>query len=233
MGSKMTKVVLIRLAETETPEIIKGKLQKASLSMCGRQQARVLQNRLQNYKIDSSFSSTSDGCAETASIITEPHNLSVEQCPEFLEINLGKWEGKTKQEMKSINPELYELFFQKVPSNSGDMEITPGGETRNQVRDRAIRKLNQIVNQWKDSNVLIISHGHTIKVMICSLLGLDYSNIWKINQSNCALNLFEYDGKKVLFYLIGDTSHFERKGISSKSIQRESGSLAILGIKNE
>jgi len=175
------------------------------------------------------FLSTSVGCIETEDIIADPHDLVVERCPGFLETDLGKWEGKTKEEMKSQYPKLYEWFFIKVSPNSSDMQITPGGETRNQARDRSLSKLNQIVDACVDSNILIVSHSHAIKIIICSLLGLDYSNIWKINQPNYALNLFEYDGKNVLFYIIQDTSHLERTDIFSRSIQRESAGLFILG----
>jgi len=225
----MTKICLVRMAERKKPGRIGGKHQKDPLSDFGHQQAQILRDRLKKYRIDAIFSSTSITSIKTASIIAEPHDLSVERCPEFLEIDLGVWEGKTKEEMKSQHPDLYEVFFVNVPPNFGDMQVTPGSETRNQVRDRAVKKLDQIVGQWKDSNILIVSHGHTIKVMICSLLGLDFTNIWKINQANCALNLFEYDVANVLFHLIGDTSHFEEKGISSSSIQKELGGLAILG----
>ena len=224
----MTKVCLVRLAETVPPEKIRGRKQKAPLSDRGRQQAQALRDRLQDYRIDGVFSSTSRGCMETAEILARPYGLSVAPCPEFDEIDLGEWEGKTKEEMKSQYPDLYKVFWVDVPPNSGDMQITPGGETRNQVRDRAIRKLDQIVDQWKDASVLIVSHGHTIKVIICSLLGLDFTNIWKINQVHCALNLLEYDTTNVLFHLIGDTAHLEEKGIPSHSIQRESGGLIIL-----
>jgi|Deesub1362B_J571_1020462.scaffolds.fasta_scaffold08840_2 broad specificity phosphatase PhoE len=225
----MTKVILVRLAETEPMEeknrIVKGGFQKSRLSKRGRQQAIALRERLRDYKINAIFSSDRVGCIETAEILAEPHNVNVIKCSEFNEINIGEWEGRTHKEIKSQHPKLYELFFHKVPSNSGDMQIIPGGETWNQVRDRTIGKLNEIVKEWEESTIIIVSHGHVIKVMICSLLGLDFSNIWKIQLVNTALNLFQYDGENVTFHFIGDISHLEKQGIPAYDVFSKPGGL--------
>lgn len=120
---------------------------------------------------------------------------------------------------------LLSYFWDKT-LDSGDLEITPGGETRNQVMNRAMSKLMEITRQYPEGNILIVSHGHTIKVMICALLGLDFSNIWKINMPDCALNIFEYDGREVLFHSIGDTAHLCNK-MPKKSIQKNKAGLDI------
>ena len=49
----------------------------------------------------------------------------------------------------------------------------PGGETAVQIANRALPVVAEIEAKWSDGNVLIVSHKATLRILLCSLLGID------------------------------------------------------------
>jgi broad specificity phosphatase PhoE len=63
------------------------------LSEKGRQQARLLAQRLSSERVDMIFSSPLKRALETAGPIAVGHNLDLKVMPDLGEVNFGDWEG--------------------------------------------------------------------------------------------------------------------------------------------
>ena len=84
------------------------------------------------------------------------------------EIGYGRWEGKSAAE---IDQEFHDDYLRWT----ADPAWYPptGGEAAVSVAARAMRVLEEIRQRHADGNVLVVSHKATIRIVLCSLLGID------------------------------------------------------------
>lgn len=202
----MSKIYLIRHGETEWNR--EGRSQGCSndipLSEMGLIQAEAIGKRLKNEKIDLFFSSSLTRAFQTADAIAKHHKKKVIKQKEFVEISFGKWEGLRIDEIKERYLDVYKIW-----KDTPNIARVPGAESLIEIRERSFPKLMEILNSNKDKNILIVSHGITIKVLIATIMGIDLANLHKIRQDNTALNIFEYMDNSFYTDLINDTCHLE------------------------
>jgi len=148
------------------------------------------------------YSSPLRRAIETAEIIEHPHNLGVQTVNDLNDIDFGKWQGLTREEIERMYPEVYRIWITRP-----DIVEIPEAETLEQVRRRVSNGLDAIFNEHPEETVVIISHGLINKIMICIILDLDNSHFWKIKQDNCAINIFEYTKNGSKLYLMNDIYH--------------------------
>lgn len=204
----MSRIYLIRHGETEWNKLQKtqGRSNNIPLSEEGIRQARLLAARLQEEEIDIVFSSELVRANETARIIAEPHGIEVKTYDELAEINFGCFEGLEYSQIKEQYKEVYSLW-----SQSPHLANIPGGESIMELRERSMGRLNKILRENKGRNIVVVSHGITVKVLIACMLGIDLGNIHKIRQDNTSLNIFEYNEKGFTANVINDTCHLRCK----------------------
>ncbi|EYE88394.1 hypothetical protein Q428_08320 [Fervidicella metallireducens AeB] len=200
----MSKIYLVRHGETEwnKAQRTQGCSNNIPLSEEGIKQAKALGERLKNKEIDLFFSSELGRAYETANIIASYHNKKVEIVEAFKEINFGVWEGLQYKEIMEKYKEVYSIWHYEP-----HLAKIPGGEDILSLKERSMTKLIEILNNNKEKNILIVSHGITIKVMICAMLGIDLANMHKIRQDNTSLNLFEYNDRGFSVIHLNDTCH--------------------------
>jgi broad specificity phosphatase PhoE len=202
----MSKIYLVRHGETEWNK--EGRSQGCSndipLSEVGMIQANAIANRLKNESIDLFFSSNLTRAVQTAKAIAVHHNKEVIMYKEFMEISFGAWEGLRFDEIKEKYIDVYKIW-----RDTPHIAKVPGAESILEIKERSMTKLMEIINTEKDKNILIVSHGITIKVLIASIMGIDLSNLHKIRQDNTALNIFEYRNNNFYTHLVNDTCHLK------------------------
>jgi broad specificity phosphatase PhoE len=108
---------------------------------------------LKKDKIDCLFSSDILRCRETAKIIAETIIYDTDKIiydVRLRDLNWGEFGGKTREE--------YWNFYNNDHMKAFDIPA-PGGESWNQCRERAVRLLNEMEEEFQDKNILIVSHG--------------------------------------------------------------------------
>jgi len=95
-----------------------------------------IRNRLRDEEIHAFFSSDLIRARKGAEIIAGCHGIEPVSCPEFREINLGIWEGMTREEIMERYPEDYAARLQDLVHRRVD-----GGESFSDVQVRVMRKL--------------------------------------------------------------------------------------------
>ena len=93
-----------------------------------------------------------------------------------------------------------------------------GGETAVDIANRSLPVIAEIQEKHPEGNVLVVSHKATIRIMLCSLLGIDLGRYrYRINILVASVSMVKFDGHGPLLEFLGDRYHIpadirQRKG---------------------
>lgn len=202
----MTRVILVRHGETYWN--LEMKFQghtNIELTPRGVEQAKKVAERLADEPVTAIYSSDLNRAYKTAERIADCHNLQVVSIPAFREINFGLWEGLLYDGIKEKWPNLLDKLYCFT-----DELAIPGGESFRQLKERAGQSMDQLVAKHPDQTIAVISHGGTIRTIICAALNLHLNYLWSIRQDNTAVNIISYYGERTIVDLLNDTHHLSR-----------------------
>jgi broad specificity phosphatase PhoE len=197
----MSEIILVRHGETEwnVGEIFRGRID-IDLNDTGRKQAELLGEYLSGSKIEAVYSGPLKRALNTAQAIARHHNLKVQIAAGLNDLDFGQWQGLSLQEVREKYKEAYAEW-----ANHPERVILPGGETLGQVRERAVKVINEVIAKHKGA-VALVSHRVVNKVLICALLGLDDSHFWNIRLDTCGITTFTYENGRFILARHNDTS---------------------------
>ena len=84
----------------------------------------------------------------------------------------------------------------------------PDGESLNDVRERVVRVVSDIISKYKGT-VILVSHRVVNKILICALLALDNSHFWNIKQDTGGITTFAYENGRFILIKHNDTSYLK------------------------
>jgi broad specificity phosphatase PhoE len=189
-----TSIILVRHGQTawNAIEVFRGRID-IELDETGLKQAELLGEYLGQRELKAVYSSPLKRAVKTAEAIARHHRLAVEIAPDLNDMDFGEWQGLSLQEVRIQFDELLVAWT----SEPHRVRI-PSGESLDDVRQRALTLVNQIVDKH-EGTVVLVSHRVVNKVLICALLGLDNSHFWDIRLDTCGMTTFEFtDGRFVL-----------------------------------
>ena len=199
----MTEIILIRHGETDwnRDQVFRGRIDVA-LNEVGLTQARALQGSLHDSEIDGMYSSPLSRAFETASILGEKRNVDVNTEEGLIDVDFGKWQGLSHQKVKEEYKDLYETWLAQP-----DLVTFPDGESLKEVRIRSMESLEEVIKNNPGKTLALVSHRVVLKVLLCTILGLELSRFWYLRQDTCAINRVEYKDGNYLLTLLNDTGH--------------------------
>jgi broad specificity phosphatase PhoE len=112
----------------------------------------------------------------TAKPLCEALALEMQLRDGLKEIRYGKWEDKTVDFVKEHYWDDYIRWLAEPAWNP-----PTGGETSVEVSSRASLVIAEIQEKHATGNVLVVSHKATIRIILCSLLGIDL--VWRLFNS--------------------------------------------------
>ena len=119
------------------------------------------------------------------------------------EIAYGEWEGLTRDEVQHRFATDYARWETEPAWNA-----PTGGETAVQVASRASAVLTEIIATHTSGNVLIVSHKATLRLVLCSLLGIDLGRYRdRIAAPVASVSLIRFGEYGPQLALLGDRSH--------------------------
>lgn len=158
------------------------------LSAVGEGQARLLGERLQDVPITRAVASPLLRAKLTAELALQGHragNLLLDA--DLQEIAHGEWEGLLASEIRERDPDLLGAWREAPESVQ-----MPGGESLQQVLDRAWPALLRAMEGLGDDDtLLIVAHDAVNRVLLCRILGLPLSRLWTFRQAPTTINLLE------------------------------------------
>jgi len=197
----MTELILVRHGETEwnAGEIFRGRAD-VNLNEKGVVQAKLLGEYLKDTRLEAVYTSPLQRAVRTAERIAKHYTLDVIREPALIDMDYGEWQGMPLAEVRKIYKNLY-IKWETSPENVK----FPGGESLDDVRNRAVSAVNKIIKKHKGT-IVLVSHRVVNKVLICSMLGLDNSHFWKIRQETCGISSFSYEKGQFVLMKHNDTS---------------------------
>jgi probable phosphoglycerate mutase len=114
------------------------------------------------------FCSPLNHAVETLQPLCQSTGLDFECRDGLRELSFGKWEGMSPAEVNTAFHDDYIRWLADPAWNSPTQ-----GEKGMQVARRSSDVLAEIEDTYPDGNVLIVSHKATLRIMLCTLLGVD------------------------------------------------------------
>ena len=199
------KVYFTRHGQTEWN--VRGRLQgwgNSNLTEKGIESARRLGDRLADIDFDFIYSSPLNRALETAKLIRGDRDTEIRIVDDLKEIGFGSWEGMIFDKVREEYGHEYDTYL-----NRPHLYQPIDGESLLDVYKRVENALDEILSVEAE-NILIVSHGVTIKVLTSIIKGISIEELYKISvQVGTALNISEYDGNKLKFLVEEDKSHLE------------------------
>jgi alpha-ribazole phosphatase len=136
------------------------------LTARGRMQAADLAARLADIPLDAVYSSDLRRARETAEPVATTHGLKLVQLPELREVNVGSWQGLTRDEAEIRFPAGFERW--REGGTGWD-----DGESYGEMSARILAAVEGIANEHRGGRALIVTHGGPIRAIHGAALGMD------------------------------------------------------------
>lgn len=174
------------------------------LSPLGRRQAMALGRRLATLSPSAVYTSDLSRAKETARLAASMAGLEVAPDPSFREVNVGKWQGLTFDEIRATMPESFAEWRSERP----DFRF-PGGETYEEATVRAMRRLEELAGARRGERLAVVSHGGVLRALVHHVLGLDRGRRAPLTLSNAGVSAIAGEPGRWRLVLLNDTCHLE------------------------
>ncbi|MBF0319466.1 MAG: histidine phosphatase family protein [Nitrospirae bacterium] len=171
------------------------------LSEAGVRQAAALAEFIRNLDgrdgtapLSRIFCSNLIRAVKTAETIAKPFGITPEPVQTLCERHFGHWEGMTFDEIKAAYPKEFAGWAGNPHTFS-----PVGGESTQDTADRALPAFYGIIKGRKDETTAVVAHGGINRVILCDILGVPLSHIFRVEQDYACINVIDfYDGVPVV-----------------------------------
>lgn len=141
----------------------------------------------------------------TAKPLCEAVGLEMKIREGLKEILYGEWEGKTPEE---VNREFHDDYVRWLTDPGWNSPV--GGERGVDVSRRSSPVIQEIQDNYKTGNVLVVSHKATIRIMLCRLLGIDVGRFRdRIAMPVGGVSIIEMGVHGPLLHSVGDRCYLD------------------------
>lgn len=198
----MTRIYLTRHGQTvwNLDKRLQGS-GNSELTKRGIRQAESLRDRLSEVDIDVIYTSPIKRAYETAEILSGMKRINIIKDDGLKEINFGEYEGHTEEELlkEGRGVELDRIF-------NGEMDVrAPGGESLHELFGRVKKSLDDMLLNEEGKNILIVSHGMTLKAVVNYFKNNE--DFYNVIMGQASLSKVIKKGSEFSFEYINDTSH--------------------------
>ena len=143
----------------------------------------------------------------TATPLARAVGLALETREELAELDYGKWDGKTADDVSRTHHVEYERWVADPAWNP-----PTGGETAVALAQRMTRAVEEIDAAHDDGNVLVVSHKASIRVVLCALLGVDVGRFrYRFGCPVGSVSIVEFGTHGPLAATVADRSHLDAR----------------------
>ena len=119
------------------------------------------------------------------------------------EIGYGAWEDREQEDVRRHYEQDYIRWLTEPAWNP-----PTAGETAVQVASRALPIITEIESSYKSGNVLVVSHKATIRIILCSLMGIDIGRYRdRIDAPAASLSIVKFDIHGPMLEVLGDRNY--------------------------
>jgi 2,3-bisphosphoglycerate-dependent phosphoglycerate mutase len=178
-------------AENNVSRVLVGRHIEAHLTGQGRQQVADAAKQLKSIQIDRVYVSPVIRAVETAQIVCKTLGMNYEIDERLYEIELGKLVGMNYEEVTTKYGDLFLRFY----SESDPVLANFGVETFASVKKRIRSLLDEALQKYEDSNILMVTHLDPIKAALAALLDLKPEALYRWHIRNASLTILKQESK--------------------------------------
>ena len=187
----MSLIVFVRHGEADNnvKRMLVGRHIESHLTESGIQQAKDTGQHLRKMKIDRVYVSPVTRAIETAKIICEINQLEYQTDERLYEIELGDLVGMNYDEVIEKHGNLFLKFY------SGDDPILDsyGIESFSAVKKRIRNLLDESMKNYRDKNLLFVTHLDPIKAAVSLMLGLAPESLYGWHIRNASMTILKHE----------------------------------------
>jgi alpha-ribazole phosphatase/probable phosphoglycerate mutase len=146
-----------------------------------------LRELLKDKKLQAVYSSDLTRTWKGAEIIAQPHDLTPQAFPQFREVHFGRWQGLNYAQVMERYPSDIPQWLKNV-----DQFRIPDGESMIDVRQRAIPQLQELIEQHRGKEFVLVCHGALNRLILAEALHLPMAHLLRMEQDYGCLNIIEY-----------------------------------------
>ena len=163
-----------------------------SLDEVGRRQSIEIAGALR--KIDRVISSPLPRAIETAAAF----NQKIDVEPRFIELDYGDFDGILQNE---VPEDVWKNWRSDINYRP------PNGESLAELNSRVCQVLNEIADESRERNVVVVSHVSPIKAAIAWAVGVEVSSSWRMLLDRGSISRIELSPQGPKLRGFNDTSH--------------------------
>ena len=197
----MTTLLIIRHGNTDAnlKGIYAGHTD-AMLTDVGVKQAQLVCDYVyKNHTVDAIYVSDLTRAIDTAKPLAKMLNLTINVDAGLKEMYGGEWEGKKFLDLPKLYPEDFSVWQNDV----GHSRCT-GGESYEEVCNRAYNTIKRIAQNNIGKTVAIVTHGGYIRGLECAVRGIDLKDMSSIPYvANASVSVITYENERLKMELAG------------------------------
>ena len=195
----MTRFLLIRHATIEASgKSLAGRLAGVHPTGHGRDQARALAQRFTGASIAAVYSSPLERAVDTATPIATLLGLPVVTREDFLEIDFGRWTGRTFDDLDT------DPGFGRFNTMRSCAPV-PGGEFMLQAQTRMVLGLEALRAAHEGQPVVVVAHGDLIRAALAHYAGVPLDLMRRLTVDLASVSIVELEECAVRIVAINDT----------------------------
>jgi broad specificity phosphatase PhoE len=144
---------------------------------------------------------------QTARPLCEMLGLEPQVRDGLKEIGYGQWEGKSAEEIARDFHDDHIRWSADPAWNA-----PTGGEPGIAIAHRALQVVEEIKARHHNGNVLVVSHKATIRIVLCSLLGIDVGRFrFRLGCPVGSVSVVEFGAHGPLLHALADRAHQDER----------------------
>jgi len=205
----MLSITFVRHGQTDynADGRVQGRGIDSDLNALGRWQAERLAERLEPLPLAGLYTSSLRRTHQTAApLVARRSDLTPTPLSDLDEMDWGVYEG---QASSSEIKERYRRYVERWNAGNFDHAIE-GGESPRDVEQRALRAVAHIQSTHASGNVLVVTHGRLLRVLLASMLPeFSLHRMQELTQENTAVSVVDLGSGDPRVRLLNDTSHLD------------------------
>ena len=186
MDPDRTRLYLTRHGEVVKVGVYHGQTD-VDITPTGVKQMERLRELLKDKELRAVYSSDLTRTRKGAEIISQPHGLTPRAFPQFREVHFGRWQGLSYAQVMERYPSDIPQWLKNV-----DQFRIPAGESMIEVRQRAIPQLQELIEQHRGKEFVLVCHGALNRLILAEALHLPVAHLLRMEQDYGCLNIIEY-----------------------------------------
>lgn len=197
-------LILVRHGHVEGihPERFRGQIDLPLTSLGQQQAAATAKFIADHWRVKAVYTSPLQRCRDTGAAIAMAQGVQSEPLQGLIDINYGTWQGRTRDEVKTSEPELFKAWMTQP-----HLTVIEGADSLQDVQARLLRALNQMRRAHPGETVVAVGHDSTNRVFLTLALDISLSHYWHLQQDPCAINILRFDESGCRTVVINQTSH--------------------------